>query len=213
MHRMTPKWTWTLNSQKYSLYSKYLGTPEAQIWSVSLYDMYKVGDNWKCIKWPKTEREDLTFNITLYTLNTYHWGPNVCPYRSTISRFRDTTYARTPKIGNAPNEHLTVKSTNFTTIKNLEYNAQSSKDTQDFDISKWAIERIVTRETLGTLREEEFTTKDALCLLSESDIHSLPLSLGQSPESCHPGSKGIGRPGCHKYLPLRYKFSSVSPYD
>ncbi len=30
MHRMTPNWTWTLNSLKYLIYTKIL-TPEAQI--------------------------------------------------------------------------------------------------------------------------------------------------------------------------------------
>ncbi len=30
MHRMTPSWTWTLNGQKYSIYTKYL-PPDAQI--------------------------------------------------------------------------------------------------------------------------------------------------------------------------------------
>ncbi len=58
-------------------------------------------------------------------------------------------------------------------------NGQNSQDNQDFDMSQWAIERLITRKTLGTLREEEFTTKEALCLLTESDIRSLPLSLGQ----------------------------------
>ncbi len=36
MHRVTPKWTWTLNSQKYPIHPKYspLGS---KFWSVSLY--------------------------------------------------------------------------------------------------------------------------------------------------------------------------------
>ncbi len=31
MHQITPKWSWTLSSQKYSIYTKVV-TPEAQIW-------------------------------------------------------------------------------------------------------------------------------------------------------------------------------------
>ncbi len=36
MHWMTPNWTWTLNSQKYPIYSKYLPL-RSIFWSVSLY--------------------------------------------------------------------------------------------------------------------------------------------------------------------------------
>ena len=35
--RMTPNWTWTLNIQKYSIYTKYLPM-RPRFWSVSLYD-------------------------------------------------------------------------------------------------------------------------------------------------------------------------------
>ena len=55
MHQMTPSWTWTLNNQQYSIYTKYLP-----------------------------------------------WDPNFGPFRSTISRFRDT-YTTLAKIGNAQN--------------------------------------------------------------------------------------------------------------
>ena len=37
MHWMTPNWTWTLNSQKYPVYIKYL-PQRPKFWSVSLYD-------------------------------------------------------------------------------------------------------------------------------------------------------------------------------
>ncbi len=63
-----------------------------------------VSENRKCTEWPQTELEDLTVKSTLYTLNTYPWGPNFCPFRSTISRFQDKTYTRTAKIRNAPND-------------------------------------------------------------------------------------------------------------
>ena len=36
MHQMTPNWTWTLNSQKYTIYTKYLPL-RPKFWSVSLY--------------------------------------------------------------------------------------------------------------------------------------------------------------------------------
>ena len=37
MHRMTPNWTWTLNSQKYTVYTKCLPLGP-KFWSVLLYD-------------------------------------------------------------------------------------------------------------------------------------------------------------------------------
>ncbi len=69
IHRMTPNWTWTLSSQKYSIYIKYLPVrPKFQ--SISLYDylfpkynMYKVSENWKCIKWPQMELKHLTAKV------------------------------------------------------------------------------------------------------------------------------------------------------
>ena len=49
-----------------------------------------VGKNRKCTGWQQTEPEHLTVTSTLYTLNKYPWAPNVDPFCSTISRFRDT---------------------------------------------------------------------------------------------------------------------------
>ncbi len=51
----------------------------------------------------ETEFEYLTVKSTLYTLNTYPWGPNFGLFCSTISRFRDTC-TRSAKIGNALND-------------------------------------------------------------------------------------------------------------
>ena len=97
MHRMTPNWTWTFDSQKYTVYMTYLPLGP-KFWSVFLYDlpfprcnMNKVGEKRKCTEWPQTELEHLTVKSTLYTLNTYLWGSNFGPIRSTISLFRDTT--------------------------------------------------------------------------------------------------------------------------
>ncbi len=39
-----------------------------------------------------------------YTPITYPWRPHFGPFRSTISRFRDTTCTRSAKIRNAPND-------------------------------------------------------------------------------------------------------------
>ncbi len=63
--------------------------------------MCRVGENRKCTERPQIELEHLTVKSTLYTLNTYPRAPNVGPFRSTISHFRDTTSV---KIGNAPND-------------------------------------------------------------------------------------------------------------
>ncbi len=72
MHRMTPDWTWTLNSQKYSLYI--LNTPLspkilvrfALQLAVSEIEYVQVAKNWKCTEWPQTEH--LTVKSTLFTL-------------------------------------------------------------------------------------------------------------------------------------------------
>ncbi len=62
--------------------------------------------------WSKKEISDV-IEPSLYTLNTYPWGPYFRPFCSTDSGLQDTWSA---KIGNAPNDpqtelkHLTVKS-------------------------------------------------------------------------------------------------------
>ena len=53
---------------------------------------------------PKLNLKHLTVKSTLYTLNTYPRGPNFDPFRSMVSRFRDTTCTRWAKIGNALND-------------------------------------------------------------------------------------------------------------
>ena len=65
---------------------------------------YKVPENQKCTQWPQNELEHLTVKSTLYTLNTYPWGPNCGPFHSTISHFRDTRCTSSVKIGNVPND-------------------------------------------------------------------------------------------------------------
>ena len=44
----------------------------------------------KCTERLQIELKHLTVKTTLYTLNTYPRGPNVGPFRSTTSSFRDT---------------------------------------------------------------------------------------------------------------------------
>ncbi len=39
MHRVTPNWTWTLNSQKHPMWTKYLPLT-SKFWSISLYMLY-----------------------------------------------------------------------------------------------------------------------------------------------------------------------------
>ena len=78
--------------------------------------MYKAGKNRICTEWPQTELEHLTLKSTLHTLNTYSQGPNFGSFRSTVSRFRDTTCTRSAKIGNAPNDpklNLTLNSQKY----------------------------------------------------------------------------------------------------
>ncbi len=61
-----PNWTWTLDSQKYYIYAKYLSL-KSKFWSVSLYDkpfprynMCKASKNRKCSEWPQTKLEGKT---------------------------------------------------------------------------------------------------------------------------------------------------------
>ena len=99
---MTPNWTWTFNSQKYSIHTKYL--PLRPIfWSVSLYNypfpryMSKVAENRKCTEWSQGEVDHTRVKKTLYTLNT-PWDLNFDPFRSTTSRFRDTGSSKTEML-------------------------------------------------------------------------------------------------------------------
>ncbi len=57
--------------------------------SDQLYDQgfsrYKVDENRKCTELLRTELEHLTVKIILYAQNTYPWGPNFGPFRSTTN--------------------------------------------------------------------------------------------------------------------------------
>ncbi len=73
MHQMTSNCTWTVNSQKYSIYTAYL-PPRPTFSSILLYDQpfprYKVAKNRKCTECTQTELEHLIVKSILYTSNT-----------------------------------------------------------------------------------------------------------------------------------------------
>ena len=68
--------------------------------------MQHVQSRWRSERHRMTPNWMWTLNSqsTLYTLNTYRGGPNFGPFRSTVSRFLDTTCIWLAKIGNAPND-------------------------------------------------------------------------------------------------------------
>ncbi len=120
IHQITPNWTWTLNSQNYSIYIEYL-LQRPKFWSISLYNKpfqrYKV-KNRKYTEWPQTEFEHITVKSTLYILNTYPWCPNFGPFHSMTSSFQDTIkVTENRKCTEWPQTelgHLTVKTTLYT---------------------------------------------------------------------------------------------------
>ncbi len=103
MHRMTPNWTWTLSSQTYSIYTKYLPL-RPKVSSVLLYDhpfpRYKFAENRKCTEWPQTELEHLTGKSTLYTLNTYPEAQILVRFALWLAVFE----IQGRQNGNAPND-------------------------------------------------------------------------------------------------------------
>ncbi len=110
MHRMTSKWPWTLISQKYPVYIKYLPQTSKFLF-VSLCDQlflrYKVvknRQNQKCTEWPETDLEHLAIKNTLNILNFR-------PFCSTTSRFQDTMLLTIKNFENVPNDlRLSLKS-------------------------------------------------------------------------------------------------------
>ncbi len=68
------------------------------------YRDIRLVENRKWTEWPQTELEHLTVKSTLHMLSTYPWGPNVGPFRSTISCFQDTTCTMSAKTRNALND-------------------------------------------------------------------------------------------------------------
>ncbi len=81
IHRMTPNWTGTHNSQKYPVYTKYLpcGPYFAPFSYVTSHfrGLTMSFKSRKCTECPQTQVEHLTVKSTLYTSNTYPWGPNL----------------------------------------------------------------------------------------------------------------------------------------
>ncbi len=64
MHPMTSEWPWTLNSQTYSLYTKYL--PQGQILvHFALRPDIQNTENQKCPEWTQNDIERLTAKSSL----------------------------------------------------------------------------------------------------------------------------------------------------
>ena len=103
---MTPNWTETLNSDKYSAGTKDLPLG-LKFWSILLYDHFflrcKVVQKLKLHRITPNWIWHLTGKSALYTLNTYPWGPHFGPFRSTISHCASYNMFKVDKIGNAPN--------------------------------------------------------------------------------------------------------------
>ncbi len=93
------------------------------------FSRYKVAENRKfskCSEWPQTDFEILTVKSTSYSVRNYTRNPNLGPFCSTTSRFRDTRLLKTGDFGNVVNdlrrsewsqtgcEILTVKPTSYT---------------------------------------------------------------------------------------------------
>ncbi len=116
---MTTNWIWTLDSQKYFIYTKHL-SPQAQILVHFALQtaVFKIQCRRKSEMHRMTPNWTWTLNSKKYsyrpTLNPYPCGPNFGLFRSTTNRFRDT---RSPKIRKAHNDpqtevkRLSVKST------------------------------------------------------------------------------------------------------
>ena len=118
MHRTTPHWT--LNSQKCSVYTKYL-PKKPKFQSVSLYDQqfsrYKVAENRKCTEWPQTDLKHLTVKSTLHTLNTYPMRPKCwcfSLYDYPFPRYKVDQNRKQTEWPQTELKHLTVKVTLYT---------------------------------------------------------------------------------------------------
>ena len=77
MHRITPGWTWTFNSQKYLVYTKHLPL-RPKFWSVSLYHQrfprYRTFYNFLLTTKKKNETICQIFNFSNFTLPLTNFG-------------------------------------------------------------------------------------------------------------------------------------------
>ncbi len=96
MHRMTPSWTWILNSQKYFMYTTYLPQrPKVFCFAPRLVVSEIQGRlKFEMNGMISTSLEHLTVKSTLSSPNTSHGSPNFGPFRSTISGFEDTNHRK-----------------------------------------------------------------------------------------------------------------------
>ncbi len=107
MNRMTPNWTWILNSQKYSIdYTKCIPRGSKFHPFRSMTNRFRDTRSSKIrVHWV-TPSETWTLNSQKYLIYTKYLSlrPNFWSIFSMISRFRDTTCTRSAKSGNVPND-------------------------------------------------------------------------------------------------------------
>ncbi len=153
--------------------------------------MYEISKSRKCTEWPQTELEHLRVKSTLYTLNTYPWGPNFAPFLSTISRFRDTTCMRSAKVGNAPND------------SKLNLNTEVKSALYTLNTYPWGPNFALCRSTISRFRDTTCTR--SVKIGNEPNDPKLNFNTQQS--------EVLYIHMYTKYLPLRPKFCYVSLYD
>ena len=82
MHRMTSEWRWTLNSQKYPVYAKYLLLEMGKIENV-LNDLRMTSN---------TEQSKVSCKYIIAAYAAYPRGPDFASFVSTTSHFQDITH-------------------------------------------------------------------------------------------------------------------------
>ncbi len=114
MHWMTSEGHWTLKSQKYYIYTKYLSPTSSH------FSRYKVVENRKCTEWRQSNLERLAAKTILYTQSSYTRGQNLDPFGSKTSHFSTYKFVENRKnriyTGWLPNDLkcLNVESTLYT---------------------------------------------------------------------------------------------------
>ena len=128
---MTPNWTWTLNSQRYSTYTKCLplrpnfGRFRSTISRFrdtrsSKKEMPRMTPNW-------TSTLYSPFKSTMYTWNTYPWGPIFGPFHSMASGFEDLSFTTDFHVKQPKKE----QNQNCQKIQNLKFHYSFNKFVRD----------------------------------------------------------------------------------
>ena len=90
---------WTLNSQNYSILTKYL-PQRPKFWCVLVYDQHGYQDTGspEIGNAPNDPKMNLNsqYHLAVYTLTTYPWGPNFGPFRTTTSGSQDIALLKIP---------------------------------------------------------------------------------------------------------------------